>query len=211
MRNLSNKSRSISTSETPGEAGSFTESTFEQDPYEDLVEQANTVPLTKIFRYYNLRCHQENKKIRCPFKTHKDGRENSASFNYYHDTNSWHCFGCHRGGEYAHGPHFVAAMEGISVSQAAAKILDLFRDDVSYNADDFQPEIDQDEQFEIMLGFSEMVREFRHYYPGDEAEKYINKACKRFDSINAKRDLNNKAIMSLIEELKQYIMLYKEQ
>jgi len=60
-----------------------------------------------------------------------------------------------------------------------------------------------------MMDFSNTVREFYQTYPTEEAGVYVEAACKKFDALNLKKKLNNEALQRTVEQLKQYITLYK--
>lgn len=202
MRELSNTARSTSSSDASGEIGDFT-TTFTRQDYQDLIRKANSVPLVSVFKYYGVRLNEMNKKTTCPFKSHAGGRERTPSFYYYHETNSYCCFGCGVG---SRGCDFVAEMEGISKVAAAHKILQLFGSEA-----DVANLVDRDnfaERLEIMLDFSTAVREFRQKYTGSEAEIYIEQACIKYDELSAKRNPNNEALRRIVDQLKEYINLY---
>lgn len=204
---LSSTARSDSNSETSGEAGSVAAAFAGKDYYQELISKANTVPIIRLFRLYGIRLDDHNKKTTCPFKSHKGGRERTGSFYYYPETNSFYCFGCKIGGQHAHGCELVAAMDGITKVQAAYKILQLFESDVDedniYNPQDFE------ERLKIMMEFSATVREFHQTYPSPEAGVYVEVACKKFDALNLKHKLDNEALRRIVEQLKEYISLYK--
>src|ERR1017187_8157556 len=121
MCQLSNTTGSNSDSETSGEDGDPIAAYSIKDFYQQLIEKANTVPITKVFKLYGVHIDEHNVKACCPFLFHKKGRENSPSFVYYAATNSFRCFGCNTGSPYAHAVEFVAAFEGISKVDAAHK------------------------------------------------------------------------------------------
>jgi hypothetical protein len=52
------------------------------------------IPIETLFSPQNPRTTSNRTKCLCPF--HK---EKSPSFTIYHDTNSFHCFGCNQGGD----------------------------------------------------------------------------------------------------------------
>ncbi len=201
---LSSTARSNSDSETSGESGSVAAAFAGKDYYQELISKANTVPIIKLFRHYGVRLDAHNKKTTCPLKSHKGGRERTPSFYYYPDTNSFYCFGCKAG---AHTCDFVAEMDRCTKVQAAHKILQLFESDVDednvYNAQDFE------ERLKIMMDFSGAVREFHQTYPTPEAGVYVEVACKKYDALNLKHKLDNEALRRTVEQLKEYISLYK--
>ena len=63
-------------------------SSFEQIKY------ANSLPLLSILAHYGVYLDESNRKIGCPFPSHKNGKEQTPSFVYYHNTNTFWCFGC---------------------------------------------------------------------------------------------------------------------
>ena len=128
MRPLQNSAGSISNSETPGETGGFTVPLTGKEYYHDLISRANSVCFIKIFKHYGLRLDAHNIKIICPFLSHKGGRENSASFMFYPQTNSFYCHGCGVGGAPC---NFVEGMERCSKVKAAIKILESFDADAA--------------------------------------------------------------------------------
>ena len=196
--------RSTSASETPGETGSVAEAFARKDYYQELIARANTIPIIKVLKHYNVRVDSYNKKTTCPLKTHKGGRERTASFWAYPETNTFHCFGCKAGSRPC---DFVALMDNCTKVQAAHKLLQLFESDVDedniYNPEDFQ------ERIRILMDFSDTVREFYRSNSGEKAAVYVEAACKRFDTLNTRKKLNNEALLRTVEELKEYIRLYK--
>jgi hypothetical protein len=208
MRPIPDRLRSISGSPTSWEAGSPANSSSREEGYQDLVWQANTVPITKIFRFYGLRLDEINKKATCPFKGHKDGRESSPSFYYYPETNSFYCFGCSIGGKGAHGCRFVALMDRTNDFTAAHKILELFSADVdeSIILDDVSA---FSERLEIMMDFSNTIREFHQANPNEKSLEFVEKICAVYDAMNLKHDLNNEALGSMVEQLKDRVRDYK--
>ena len=98
-------------------------------------------------------------------------------------------------------------MESCTKVQAAYKILQMFESDVDedniYDPEDFA------ERLKIMIDFSSTVREFYQTYPSEEAGVYVEQACKKFDTLHLKKRLNNEALSRTVEQLKEYIALYK--
>jgi len=197
-------SRSDSDSKTPGETGSVAAAFAGKDYYQELIGKANSVPIAKLFKHYEIRLDTHNKKTSCPFKSHKGGRERTPSFYFYPDTNSFNCYGCNIGGRCC---ELVMHMESCTKVQAAYKILQQFGSDVDED-NIYDPE-DLEERLKIMMDFSNTVREFYQTYPTEEAGVYVEAACKKFDALNLKKKLNNEALQRTVEQLKQYITLYK--
>lgn len=194
--------------ETSGEIGNSSKASTGKAFYQDLIQRANTVPLLRIFKYYGLRINEFQKSVICPFKSHKGGRESTPSFSYYPHTNSFHCYGCKVGHEYAHGCEFMAAMEDISRAKAAYKILQLFHDDVDEDGVFETPNFS--EQLEVMLEFSNAVRDFRQAFFDEKSVSYIEYLCWVYDTLNLRhKRLNNEALRRVVGILKEKINTYK--
>lgn len=206
MRPIPSTTRPNSDGKTSREDGDIATSFTGKDYYQKLIEQANTVPLARIFKHYGLRIDEYNRKIICPFKSHSGGRESTPSFTYYHQTNSFRCFGCGIGHQYAHGCEFIAAMESISRVKAAGKILDLFSSEV--DEDNIINKHDFSERLEIMMDFSNTVREFRYTHGDEKSQKFIEDMCWVYDQHNLKHDHTNEALRRVVEQIKDKIASY---
>jgi len=204
MCTISNYARSVSDSETSGEDRDFADSFTGKDYYEDLIDRANFTPLPSLFRYYGLRVDEHNRKIVCPFPTHKGGREYTPSFLYYPKTNTFWCFGCKAG---TRATDFVSFMHGINKLDAAYKILDLFDSQETIGYDRF----DSNDKLGIMMDFSNAVREFREACTGEASWEFIEIICSHCDAINKKlKDkLTVEALRSVVNQLQNKIELYK--
>lgn len=202
---VSDTTRSNSGRETSGDIGDLTEAFTRKDYYQKLIERANTVSLIKIFKHYGIKLDLYNRKIRCPLKSHSGGRERTPSFGFFPDTNTYHCFGCKAGPAPC---NFVAEMDRCTKVQAAYKILELF--DADADKDGIYEGIDFSEKLVIMMDFSNVVREFYQTYSGEEARVYIEMVCASYDEILLKHErLDNDALRRTVEQLKEYIFLYK--
>lgn len=182
------------------------------DYYEGIINQADTVPLLKVFKFYGIHCNPQHHTIRCPFKKHKGGLENTGSFKYYHETNSFRCFGCGTGSPLSHSVHFVSVMDNLSRIDAAYKVLEVFRDDVG-NIGSIITQNDISEHLEILIEFSNAVREFRQRRGQIHAHtnEYAEGACQKLDEIMLKREtLDNQALRRIVEMLKEYLEMYEE-
>jgi len=202
MRNLSDTTGSFGYGEIPGEDGDIATSSTGKD-YKDIIRRANCVLITKVFSHYGLRLDSGNRKAVCPFPHHKNGRETSASFCYYPETNTYCCFGCHAG---CSPCDFVANMERISKVAAAYKILDLLIDDL-FDTGEFEIQ-NSSERLEIMLDFSDTVRNFRQINIDNNAFVFIEEICRAFDNICFKHKLDNKALCIFVHKLKERISSY---
>ena len=206
MCSISNPTRSNSNGETSWEGGDFAKTFDGKNNYQDLIDQANTVPILKIFKAYSINIDIHNRKIVCPFKHHKNGRESTPSFWFYPETNSFCCYGCNTGGKSSHGCEFVAAMENISRHKAANKILHSFSSLV--DKDNIHKAVNFSEQLEIMMLFSNMVREFRQSFFDEQTFNFIDKICFIYDKHNLKRDLDNEALREVYLQTKNMIDIY---
>jgi hypothetical protein len=208
MRDVSNTTGPVSYGETSWETGDTPEAFTGKAHYQELIHRANTVPLIRIFKYYKLRIDAVNCFVTCPFKSHKGGRENTGSFKYYAPTNSFFCFGCRVGGESAHACEFMAHMEEITRAKAANKIITLFASDVDEDAEVFEgPNFS--ERLEIMMDFSNVIREFRLSFFDEKATAHIEEICAVYDTLNFRHKLDNEALRRCVEELKEEVKNYK--
>jgi hypothetical protein len=83
--------------------------------YERTVEQARNCPIDKIVSVViKLKVAGKNYMARCPF--HED---KNPSFYVYPDTNSFYCFGCHKGGDVI---KFVESYFGYGFKEAVEHI-----------------------------------------------------------------------------------------
>lgn len=209
MRVIPSSAGSISKSETSGEDGSiadaFTGNFFHKN---ESINKANIVPIERVLKYYGVNVNKFNRKAVCPFKSHKGGRENSASFTLYPETNTYNCFGCGNGGKVV---HFVSTIDNISPFKAAAKILELFGDSINDDVDDesYVDPINFSEQLEIMMSFSDDIRDFRQNFIDEKSHAFIDNICKTYDDICLKHELDNDALRALIEKYQRKIKVYK--
>ena len=204
MRTLSDTTGPDGYGEVPGETGASTGPSPGKAFYQELISRANTVPITRVFKHYGLRLDEHNRKITCPIPSHKGGRENSASFYYYPQTNTFWCFGCKTGIGCC---DLVAAMDGISKAKAAFRLIEWFADDV--DEDGILDNSSFSERLEIMLDFSSAVREFRTIAIDDKSIAHIEHICSVYDRINLKLKLDNEGLRRLVGELKKEIKSYK--
>lgn len=208
MRELSSTTGPDGYGQTYGEIGYSSETSPGEVYRENLIEQANTVPLTAIFEFYGIKVNAYSNTIVCPFKSHKGGRENTGSFKYYTDTNSFYCYGCKTGGPWAHACEFVAFMDGIDKVKAAKKIIKNFSDKLNTISNVYTQEITT-EQLEIMLDFSTTVREFMQTHSDEKSLIFIEDKCQIYDGLNAKRKNTTDGLRRIVQELKKRIKDYK--
>jgi hypothetical protein len=203
---LSGTTGPVSYGETPGETGNFTMSSARKDTLKELIARANAVPIIHIFKRYGLLFNSYNRKVTCPFKSHKGGRESSPSFWYYPETNSYCCYGCRRG---SFGVDFVAEMERCSPEKAAAKILELFASEV--DEDLIVEGANPSERLEIMMKFSSRVFEFRQSHSDKHAIEFIEYICWIYDRSNRLHKHDNEALSRLVEHCVEHIEIYTPQ
>lgn len=205
MRPIPNTTRPVGNREIPREDGDFTTPFgVGKDFYKDLIRHANTVPIVRVFKHYGVRLDEQHIRVTCPFKSHNGGRENTPSFYYYPHTNSYHCFGCKVGNRAC---DFVAEMDGCSKTKAAQKILSLFGSDA--DVDNVLDRQDFSERLEIMMDFSNTIREFRQTYTHVDAQTFIEDKCRIYDQLHARhKNLDNEALRELVRQLKEEITSY---
>lgn len=204
MQDLQCRGGSISNGETSWDDGDLTEDTTRKNNKE-LIAQANTIPLTDIFKLYHILLDYNNLSTRCPFKSHKNGLESSASFHFYPETNSYYCFGCHEGGKFAHAVEFISTYEKISRIKAAKKLIDGFDTEEILELQE-----DYSKNFQIMVQFSNLIRTFtQSNIYNEKAQIFINKICETYDKINLKHNLNSEALERIVNELQRKINQYR--
>lgn len=201
MRDILYTTGPIDYGEEPGETRDSP--TPAQKSGQELKARANAVPILSVFKWRGVHISAYNPQTRCPFKSHKGGQENRPSFRYYPDTNSFNCFGCHRGG----GPvEFIMHMDGIEKMDAAVKILDEFEDKVD---EDFIFEAqNMPERTEIMAEFSSAVQEFRQNHEGEHAFQFIEYLCWVYDRTNLNHKYDNDSLRRLNAHMIDWIRSY---
>ncbi len=202
MRKLPNSTGSDSSGETPDDSRSAEATASAKQFYKELIAKANSVPIKLLFKIYGVRVDEYNKKANCPFPDHND---KTPSFLYYPETNSFYCHGCKAG---TRPVDFIVHMEGLARSKAAARVMELCGGEASED-NEFEP-IDYGERLEIIMEFSNFVREFIQSYPGNnEALLHIENTAAIFDVMNAKYKVDNVALKELIIKLKRKGSAYK--
>lgn len=190
--------------ETSWETGDSSDASSRKAYFKELIAKANTIRLIRIFNIYGIRIDEQNKKITCPFKSHSNGRESTPSFVYYPQTNSYWCFGCKQGKTPV---DFVANMDNIPIWKAAYKIINLYGADVNVDIESEQESFS--EKMRLYMDFSNYVYEFiQRNLKNEEAMKFVEEITSIFDRMNAKRDLSNDALESLVFKLKDQIDRY---
>jgi hypothetical protein len=83
--------------------------------WSDKLESLDHVRIEDVLSSYGLGNEFGKKLICCPIHDDK-----SPSFKVYPKTNSWYCFGCHKGGAPV---NFVMEMDGVSFKEALNQLL----------------------------------------------------------------------------------------
>lgn len=161
----------------------------------ELIEQANTIPLFEVLKYYKMPTHQGS--ITCPFKHHKNGMEQTPSFKYFPNNNSFYCFGCKSGGQSSHSVKFVSLLEGINELRAAKKLLSIFETGEVVQTDEFAK--DYYLKFNQLIRFSGEVRKFIIQNPHMESK--IEEICQVYDKLNNKYCLSAVALERMTDQL----------
>lgn len=166
---------------------------IEVDVVKQTIELANTVNLLDILYGYNFNIDKYNRKICCPFPFHKNGHEQSASFYFYSETNSFFCFGCKSGG----GPvEFVSLYENVNKYQASLLINNSYATNIAFASD---KSINYDM---IYLEFSHLVREFILLHKDNyKALVHAEKICIAFDTLRSKYILDPEGLEMLVSKL----------
>ena len=203
MRNVSSSAGSIGYGEISWETGELAAPSKRQE-YQSAIDKANTISIVKLFKMYGVHLDDSNRKTTCPFKSHKGGRESTASFYYYPSTNTYCCYGCRQGSSPV---DFVMNMDRCTHLIAAHKILEHFsgevEDGILITKSNFS------ETMSIMMEFSNAVRDFRMSYSDEESFSFIENICFLYDTINQKHNLNNDALQSTVSQLIEHIKKYK--
>jgi DNA primase len=200
MQKLPDNSRSNSIS-NPQNAG-WNIGADDKDALKDLIARANSANLLEIFTRYDIPIDgYGGKKCCCPLPNHDD---NSPSFYYYTDTNSFFCFGCKMAGR---AVRFVSLMENVSNEEAADKIIQGYETNpnvVSNNGREHR------EKQKLMLEFSSIIRSFLQSNRDDpQALEYADRIAKGFDTITGRNEIQNDGIRKVIDKLKDKLGEYK--
>lgn len=196
MCTIPNRTERNCSSEASWEDRDLTDAFTGKTEYEETINKAKRFSLEKILKKYGVRMDPFSRKATCPFPSHKGGRESTASFYFYPDTNTFWCFGCKSGRT---GVDFVSKIENIGRVQAALKIINNFESTDELHIVSNNEEDSFDERKKIIFDFSNQMR------------KIITKNIKNiskieeiyfiFDKMNNKYELNNKALKLLIDKL----------
>lgn len=206
MRTFSNSFGYDGDSDTSSSPESTEQISTRKQRNQELIKKANSVSIKKIFKLYSVYADEHNTVVLCPLKKHK---KPTISFEYYPQTNTFYCHNC-RSGTYP--TNFVAIMDNISVIEAASKIIDLFESET--NLDNISSDIDFSERLEILVDFSNFIRNFildnkdnlQAFKYAEEKTIVFDRLYKKFD--DKKIPLNNNALKSIIETIKNTFKLY---
>jgi hypothetical protein len=153
-----------------------------------LAKKANSISLILVAERYGLDL-KHNSKIGCPFPNHKGGRERTASFVFYKETNTYHCFGCKTGKTTI---DFVMNMDNLTRDNSIRFLLN------EYNTF-LDLENDYDDFLDLYVDFSNFVRPM--IKDGVNIIEYI----KAFDDIVNTRNLTKIQLEKLIFKIKERI------
>ena len=196
MRILQNPTRPVSNNQLPIQDRDLTAAFTGQEAYEEIGQRAQSVSLIKLFKHYNINIDQYNRKCTCPFSKHKGGRESTASFYYYPETNTFWCFGCKTG---SNPVDLVANLEGCNKIQAAMKILNSFADGEQSLDLNREGRDTYKERVDLIFSFSSKVRDMLLSSP--ERQPAIEGICSSFDKMNDKYELDIPALTYLISRI----------
>jgi DNA primase len=204
MQSIPNQNRSIGGSALPSKDGAAKIPPTNQQIVKDLIRQANTVPIPVIMKHYGIRLNAQNNVIVCPFQKHKNGKESTASFNYYPENNTYWCYGCKSGRD---AVNLVANLDNISMGAAARKIVNQFGNDICEDNIEVDPTFKYSECVEIYMDFANFIRHQLQSNSDDQATiEHIEKITLVFDKMNEKYQLNIDALKSLTQKLKEKIV-----
>jgi hypothetical protein len=181
---------------TPSSYATDTQSTAERNRFKELIEKAEKAPLLAIFKHYKVAIDEYSRKTFCPFPKHKGGRENTPSFWFYPDNNTFWCFGCKTGRS---AVDFVANREDISRFKAAQLVLEITVDEEEVDDVIF---INQFDRAKLLMEFASAIRVKNSANIGNEYQlSCIEKIANVFDQMNSKHKLSNTALRMLMERL----------
>lgn len=176
--------------------------TNDKDAIKDKIARANSASLLELFARYEIPIDgYASKKCCCPLPDHND---NSPSFFFKTENQTFYCYGCGRGGK---AVRLVSLMENVSLEEAADKIIEGYEtnpDVVSNNGREFR------ERKAIVLGFSSIIRAFLQENSDDvNAIAYADKIAKGFDTLTEKHEIQNDGLKKVVEKLKMKLGEYK--
>lgn len=196
MSNLQNSSGSNSEVHAPWEGRDIGDGFEAITDSQKLELRAKTIPIIEIMKRYRLQVSYENRKICCPFKNHKSGRESSGSFVVYPETNTFWCFGCKTGRT---AIDFVMNMENISKQNAIYKIVSNYKGSTS----EFVSDPDYKDKFNLTLSLSNYVREKISHQP-DMINEIEDILCV-FDKIVNEHKLTIDGVEKVVNTIKSKI------
>jgi hypothetical protein len=205
MRTVPDTIRSDSFSETPREDRDLTNAFTGKTEYQEIISKAESFPLDKVFKLYNVSVNTYNRKTICPFPFHKGGRESSASFYFYPETNTFWCFGCKTGRTCV---DFVSRIDKTSKLQAAVKIIQNFNSETDLNLSIQECQDSFQEKTDLLFNFSKRMRDI--ISEGTLPLSKVEEIYSIFDKMNDKYELNNEALQSLISKLELKLSAVKQ-
>lgn len=192
MQSLSNSDQSTDRGKVQNQSGNNRDGY--QDAWKKLATEANSVDLLTVLTSYGLRLDKYHSKCICPLHN-----ENSPSFYYYPNTNSWYCFGCKKGGS---ATHFVSRIEGISIAEASEKLLGEF----TPGAFATSTTSDYLDRQDVVFGFSTLIRKFIQAHSNNpNALQFVERLTLIFDTLAAKHNLSNDGFKLVIRRLEKQL------
>ncbi len=195
MRVVQDITRSDGTSEASRQDRDLTGAFTGKDDYQEIILKAQSYPLVKLFKKYNIKIDDYNRKSICPFTFHKGGRESTASFHFFPETNTFWCYGCKSG---TTSVDFISKIENINKLQAALKIIQKIDPD-NLSSSQVEYKSDFEEKSKLYFSFSKKMREIISSNP--EMLSKVEEIYSIFDKMNDKYELESKGLQLLIDRL----------
>lgn len=196
MQSLSDNPGSESSGLVPGENGDpgRAKGDLRRIATNAFVAHVNAIPLRIVMARYGYHINEQEKKTICPF--HSKGRERSASFFWYTNTNTFFCWGCKRSGDVI---GFVAQHDNISRIEAAESIM-------TYHGQETGMSLDVKnsirENLKPIMEFSDAIRLFHQKYQWDQdAMVYVEKLLFSFDKLREKHHLVDDKLDAFIAKI----------
>lgn len=179
MQQIPNKSGSNGGSDSPDQNRSANQNfrDKESERYKKIALANRQVKLVHILDQYGIKINRLNpndnwgQNITCPFPSHKNGSERSASFGLNFVEDRFHCFGCQLSGR---AVEFIAFKDGVDKLIVAEKILLEFG---GYNENE---EIEENKEEDIEPILFELSLFFQSLYIKNKSNK---KAIETIDKL----------------------------
>lgn len=90
---------------------------------QQTVALCKKISLEQVFKHFNIEYPNGVGHIKCPFPAH-NATGQTPSFKFYDESNSFFCWGCHKGGD---AINFVMGMRGVDFLTAAQYLVEVFK------------------------------------------------------------------------------------